>query len=118
MTLTMKPLWASALLLTTSMNVMAQGYISDEFNTPGSQAVAIYTCAVTGAERGFEPQAFDILQSAFKQRGANMKSRQAENLKNDAYRWYKSEQGRFDFDSYWHGQCATVFARMERALNA
>ncbi|SPJ32702.1 hypothetical protein [Kushneria phyllosphaerae] len=114
----MTTLWAGALLLMTSLNVVAQGYISDEFNTPGSQAVAIYTCAVTGAEKGFEPEAFNILQSAFKQRGAHMKGRQAANLKADAYRWYESEQGRFDFDSYWHGQCAPVFARMERAINA
>lgn len=114
----MKAVLAGTILLSTSLEVMAQGYISDEFNTPGSQAVAIYTCAVTGAEKGFEPEAFNILQSAFNQRGANMKSRQAENLKADAYRWYQHEQGHFDFDSYWHGQCAPVFARMERAINA
>ncbi|WP_438765131.1 hypothetical protein [Kushneria sp. TE3] len=114
----MKTLWAGALLLMTSFNAMAQGYISDEFNTPGSQAVAIYTCAVTGAEKGFEPAAFDILRSAFSQQGANMKSRQAANLEADAYRWYEHEQGHFDFSSYWHGQCAPVFDRMERAINA
>ncbi|WP_456268966.1 hypothetical protein M1D97_01460 [Kushneria sp. AK178] len=114
----MKTLWAGALLLTSSFNVMAQGYISDEFNTPGSEAVAIYTCAVTGVEQGFEPEAFEILRSAFSQRGANMKSRQAANLEADAYRWYESEQGDFDFNSYWHGQCALVFDRMERAINS
>ncbi|WP_445620012.1 hypothetical protein ACUN8C_15250 [Kushneria sp. Sum13] len=114
----MKTLLLTAVLLTASLDAMAADYISDEFNTPGSQAVAIYTCAVTGAEKGFEPEAFNILQSAFNQRGANMKSRQAENLKADAYRWYQHEQGHFDFDSYWHGQCAPVFARMANAINA
>ncbi len=114
----MKRAMLVVLLLTTSPAVLAGSYISDEFNTPGSQAVAIYTCAVTGAEKGFEPEAFNILQSAFNQKGANMKGRQAANLKADAYRWYESEQGHFDFDSYWHGQCAPVFDRMERAINA
>ncbi|SFC45422.1 hypothetical protein SAMN05421848_1429 [Kushneria avicenniae] len=114
----MKAVLAGTLLLSSSFNAVAAGYISDEFNTPGSQAVAIYTCAVTGTEKGFEPEAFDILRSAFQQRGANMKSRQAANLKADAYRWYESEQGHFDFESYWHSQCALVFDRMARALNA
>lgn len=104
------------ILLTSSFNVFAVEYISDEFNDPESHAAVMYTCAVTGTKEEYEPEAFRILQTAYSQMGANMKGRQASNLMADSLKWYESKKNHFDFYGYWYEKCEPPFANMKNLI--